>query len=114
MKTSMVASSWVFQRPPGMRPPEISIRFAIAPPTKKPFENGWRMLRERRVSFSISEPSTLAWYEDRSDALAARLQALDDCLCGEHARVHGVVDALERRDVHHARAAPAIAMPGAQ
>ena len=29
------------------RPPEISIMFASAPPMKKPFANGWRMLRER-------------------------------------------------------------------
>ncbi len=35
--------------------------FAIAPPTRKPLANGWRMLRERRMSFSISEPSTFAW-----------------------------------------------------
>ncbi len=36
--------------------------------------------------------------------LLARLQALDDRLGGEHAGVHGVVDALERRDVDHAGA----------
>ena len=41
------ASSCVVQWPPGQRPPETSIMFAIAPPTKKPLANGWRMLRER-------------------------------------------------------------------
>jgi hypothetical protein len=30
-----------------MRPPEISIMLAIAPPRKKPLPNGWRMFRER-------------------------------------------------------------------
>jgi hypothetical protein len=60
MNTSTVASSCVAQRPPGSRPPEISIMFATAPPTKKPFANGWRMLRERYWSSSISELSTLA------------------------------------------------------
>ena len=31
----------------GSAPPVIVIMLAIAPPTKKPFANGWRMLRER-------------------------------------------------------------------
>ena len=47
MKIGTVASSWVGQCPPGTRPPEMSIMLAIAPPTKKPFANGWRMFRER-------------------------------------------------------------------
>ena len=34
--------------------------FTTAPPTRKPLANGWRMLRERRMSVSISEPLTFS------------------------------------------------------
>ena len=43
---SFSASCSCFQWPPGKAPLVIVIALAIAPPTKKPFENGWRMLRD--------------------------------------------------------------------
>ena len=48
------SSSW-FQCPPGKAPLVIVIAEAIAPPTKKPLEKGWRMLRDCFRSSSISE-----------------------------------------------------------
>ena len=51
-------SNWV---PGGKRPPEISIMFASAPPTRNPFENTWRMLRERCISAAITDPSIACW-----------------------------------------------------
>ena len=62
MKMSTVASSWVWNWVPGgKRPPEISIMFASAPPTRNPFENTWRMLRERCISAAITDPSIACW-----------------------------------------------------
>ena len=40
------ASSSCFQWPPGKLPLVTVIAEAIAPPRKKPFEKGWRMLRD--------------------------------------------------------------------
>ena len=45
MNSGTVASSCVAQWPPGTRPPEMVIMLASAPPTKKPFANGWRAFR---------------------------------------------------------------------
>ena len=47
-----------FHLPPGNRPLVIVIALAIAPPTKKPFENGWRMLRDSNRSLSICDLRT--------------------------------------------------------
>ena len=60
------------QWPAGKRPPESSIWLAIAPPRKKPLANGWRMLRERYMSFSITLSSTASWYDERSSAFPFR------------------------------------------
>ena len=73
---------------------------AMAPPTKKPFENAWRhvarlveVLLDRRVVDLL----VVGLEVDR-----VLLERLDDRLRRVHAGVHRVVDALQGRDVDHA------------
>ncbi len=63
--------------------------------------NGWRMLRERWMSFSITDPWTLSSYAERS-LVSPFFRRVEDRLGGEHAGVHGQVDALQLWDVDHA------------
>ena len=78
--------------------------FASAPPTKKPLrERLAHVARAVAVLLDLGALDLLLVVREVG-AVAAALQALVDRLGGEHARVHRVVDALERRHVHHAGA----------